>query len=109
MREVIYAGGSFITSDEVADALIEYAAALANAERAATIHVPAAVRPGQPDDVTILVGPSSQLMAQAVESHGEADPDAAEFLSSVAARMRQLEPPSIVLGASDNYPLDWDI
>jgi hypothetical protein len=106
VRKIIYAGGSFITSDAVADALLEYAAALANANRAATIHVPSELAHDQPSDVSVLVGPASQLMAEEVESEGP-DPDGGEFVNTVGVRIRQLERSYTHYDAGST--IDWDI
>lgn len=89
MRQVNYAGGSFITSDAVANALLEYAASLANADRAATVHAPAIGDNGEPVDIQILIGPASQLMAQAIEHEGTG-PDGTEFAAGIAERMNVL-------------------
>lgn len=106
MREVVYAGGSFITSDEIAEALLEYAAELANLERAATIEVPAVGASGESRDVRIVVGPASQLLSEPVESAVNA-PDATAFMTDVEERTRELRrhhgmPPQ-------GSQIDWDI
>jgi hypothetical protein len=107
MREIMYAGGSFVTSDEVATALLEYAAALANSDRSATVHVPAAIDGDEPNDVLVLVGPASQLMAEECAPYGR-DPDAHEFLATVRQRMELLTR-SYSVSADAGSALDWDI
>jgi hypothetical protein len=104
MREITYAGGSFVTSDEIAQALLEYGAALANADRAATVHVPA-IAGGAPD-VTVLVGPASQLMATPYDGSGE-DPDGAKFITDVGDRIKILERTFTYPGPGSS--IEWDI
>lgn len=106
MRQVVYAGGSFVTSDEVADAVLQYAAALANAGRAATINVPAVDEFGDPSDVHLLVGPSSQLMAEIITRDG-AGPDGEAFVGIVAARTSELR--RTFVPRDGESTVDWDI
>jgi hypothetical protein len=66
MRTVRYAGGTFVTGDRIATALFNYAAALANADRAVEIEVPTADL-GMPDmrrTTIFVIGPASQLAAE---------------------------------------------
>ncbi|HWM32827.1 MAG TPA: hypothetical protein VNR36_01175 [Pseudolysinimonas sp.] len=85
MRLVSYAGGNFVTSDVVADALLDYAAALGNAHHAAAIVVPA-VGLGQ---IRLLVGPASQLLSVPVQDTRN-EPDGAEFTADIEARIAQM-------------------
>lgn len=80
-----YAGGTFVTSDRIADALLEYAAALANAARASTVDVPVV---GEAR-VRMLIGPASQLMSATVEDGGQ-EPEATAFVADVESRVEQL-------------------
>jgi hypothetical protein len=89
MREVVYAGGSFITSDAIAETLLDYAAQLANADRAAKVRVPALDQFGQPFDVSLVVGPASQLLSEPVTNAAE-EPDGDGFIADVTQRMREL-------------------
>lgn len=89
MREVVYAGGSFITSDAIAETLLEYAAQLANADRAAKVQVPALDQFGQPFDVSLVVGPASQLLSEPV-TNAATEPEGQEFIDDVNQRMRDL-------------------
>jgi hypothetical protein len=106
MKQIVYAGGSFVTSDEIAGAVLEYAAALANADRAATLLVPTVAESGEPIEVQVLVGPASQLMAEVVEHPGPA-PDGVEFLASVRERIDRLRHP--IVQFSGESAVDWDI
>lgn len=41
MRKIIYAGGEFVTGDRIADALLPYSQALADAGQADSVDLPA--------------------------------------------------------------------
>jgi hypothetical protein len=106
MHEVTYAGASFITSDEVAEALVEYAAALANADRAATVEVPVGGLEAGATSLRVLIGPASQLLATPVVSEdvvtgGEA------FVAATRSRIEGLKRPW-AHPASDSS-VDWDV
>jgi hypothetical protein len=105
MKTVAYAGGSFLTSDVIAKAMLEYAAALSNANRAATLTVPS-MSDGEQHDVQVLVGPASQLMAEDIEYAGP-EPDGAGFLSAVAGRITALGRTYIPKDEAETT--DWDI
>lgn len=63
MHRVYYAGGEFVTSDEIATELLEFAAELARRETAVTVEIPALID-GRVLAVQIVVGPASQLAAR---------------------------------------------
>jgi hypothetical protein len=107
MREVAYAGGTFVTGDDIAEALLEYAAELANAARAATVHVPARGTLGQDVDVAIVIGPSSQLMSAPSDLASD-EPDGTQFLDDVHDRLEELHKRH-PLGAAAPTTADWDI
>ncbi|MGO4299054.1 hypothetical protein [Leifsonia sp. RAF41] len=64
MRKIVYAGSTFYTGDLLAEALLEYAAALARADTAATIFIPALDEDGTRGEIEVLIGPASQLATQ---------------------------------------------
>jgi hypothetical protein len=105
MRRIIYAGGSFVTSDEIADAVLRFAEELANHNRAATLTVPA-VEPDGPTDVEVLVGPASQLMAESIEGEG-VPPDGTAFLAEIEERIRQQR--TGWMRRDDLSSIDWDL
>lgn len=86
MRKVIYAGGVFYTSDVLAEALLEYGAALARRSGAAAAVIPGRTPDGVVGDIEILIGPASQLMSEPMLSD-----DLREINDSAAAeRLRRL-------------------
>jgi len=66
MKRVLYAGGSFLTGDDIADAVLDYAAELANAGKAARLDVPALDLEQQPERVSLVIGPASQLLSEPI-------------------------------------------
>lgn len=75
MKRILYAGGSFLTGDGIAHAVLEYAAELANAGKAAKIDVPALDLEQRPERVSLVVGPSSQMLAEPISLGLELDDD----------------------------------
>lgn len=62
MKRIHYAGGAFLTSDEIGDELLLYAAELANNDRSTTVEVPGLTEDGAPSTFTMVVGPASQIL-----------------------------------------------
>jgi hypothetical protein len=64
MKHIRYDSATILTSDDVADAVIEYAAALSGGDRADTVAVPAVAHDGTMTTTKILIGPSSELVVE---------------------------------------------
>jgi hypothetical protein len=63
-----YADGRYLTGDEVAAAVVEYAEALAReGTAAATVVIPVRVDDGSVERVEVLIGPASQIVIEAGE------------------------------------------
>jgi hypothetical protein len=76
MKNIHYDSSVILTSDDVADAVIEYAAALSGGDRADTVEVPAVAADGTMTTTKILIGPASELVVEdADEDELEADHD----------------------------------
>lgn len=88
MKRVRYAGGTFDTGDAIVDALARFAAANANAERAAEIEVPAVDIDGRRIMIGIVIGPASQLFFEPVASSEELEDP--EWVERVEGLTRQL-------------------
>jgi len=67
----VYAGGEYLTGDEIALAMLEYGEALAEAGGAAMVEIPIIGDEGRPSRATFLVGPSSQIVATDTEVPGD--------------------------------------
>ena len=89
MKRILYAGGSFLTGDRIADAVLDYAAELANAGKAAKVEVPALDLEQRPERVLLLIGPSSQLLAEPVSVGQEIDDET--FTTELRRKTRVLQ------------------
>ncbi|KAA9083761.1 hypothetical protein [Microbacterium radiodurans] len=87
MRRVVYGMEAVITTDDVADAVMELAAALANLKTTVRLSMPiAADRDPGHDVVDILVGPGIPVLTEPAAWHG-AEPD-----FSTSATMLRMHP-----------------
>lgn len=66
MKLIHYAGETFLTGDGIADALLDYATALARRARADRVELPV-VSDGQLGRIEIVLGPASQLVVETRE------------------------------------------
>ncbi|GAA1494369.1 hypothetical protein [Curtobacterium herbarum] len=83
MKTIRYDNTAILTSDDVADAVIEYAAALSGGDRADTVAVPAVAEDGTMTTTKILIGPTSEVVVE------DADEDALELENDeFVARLR---------------------
>jgi hypothetical protein len=88
MKRVTYAGGSFVSGDRIVDVVARYAAANANAERAAEIEVPAVDVDGRPMKIGIVLGPASQLFSEPVLRESELEDE--EFVAHMEDLINEL-------------------
>lgn len=87
MKHIHYDSSTILTSDDVADAVIEYAAALSGGDRADTVAVPAVADDGTMTTTKILIGPSSEIVVEdAEEDELEVEDD--EFVARLRAAAR---------------------
>lgn len=68
MDRIHYAGGELLTGSAIADAIVDYAAALAARRSAASIDIPIRARDGSTARAHLLIGPASQLLSEPVET-----------------------------------------
>ena len=101
MKLVIYAGGEYLTGDEIAEALIDLSEALADDGSAETIDLPFIDRDGTRQTASFLVGPASQIVAKTISEESEElrDPDAVE---RIQARIRGLHATAAAAGPDDD-------
>lgn len=87
MQLILYAGGTFLTGDDLADALLDYGRALGAEDKAEVVRLPIVGDDGFPAVATLLIGPASQIVAQSVRSaHPEPrDPELVTKLRALAA------------------------
>lgn len=91
MKWIDYAGTRLETSDAIADAVIQYAVALARHGIADHVHIPVVTANGSIAQYDMLLGPASQLIALPAVS-AVSDPDDRALLDDLAERIRLLEP-----------------
>lgn len=63
MKSIHYASDEFLTGDDIADALVEFAAVLAKYESSMAVDIPVRFAGGDIVEVSFLLGPASQLVA----------------------------------------------
>ena len=68
MKLIVYAGSRLMTGDDIAVAVLDYCAALADAGTAETVEIPILTAEGHRAHATLLVGPSSQIVAEDIET-----------------------------------------
>jgi hypothetical protein len=103
MKLVRYAGGQFMTGDDIAAAVLEHAAALAQSDGSETVQVPGINDVGR-GEFEMLLGPASQLLTELVDSDLPELVDEA-FVSDLRERTAQMRastgPAKVVI---DNQP-----
>src|ERR1700709_379786 len=63
MKNIHYAGDVLLTGDEIADALVNYAEALAKRDTSSSVTIPVRFPDSSIKQVTVLIGPASQIIA----------------------------------------------
>ncbi len=108
MYRLHYAGDSIVTGNEIARALLDYAQALAQAGSSTTVDVPTVNEDGSQGRSEILIGPASQLIADAEDSEFDEVVDDAlvAYMRGEAARLRNFgsAAPRAETSSSDTSP-----
>lgn len=99
MKRIRFAGGSFTTGDDISDVVLDYAAELANAGKAARIEVPAVSLEQLPERVSLVIGPASQLLAEPIAASLELIDE--EFVVELRLRTRVLQQKSGMADGAD--------
>jgi hypothetical protein len=95
MKTIHYAGGEVLTSDTLADAVVDYASALARVGSSAQLTIPVVLPDGTVSEASLLLGPASQLVAQpTLDARGELENT--ELVAEVTRRTRALGPSKAV-------------
>jgi hypothetical protein len=101
---VTYAGSEFVTGNDIAAALLGCGQALAEAGEAEAVTVPTREPDGSVGEVTVLIGPPSQMVAHDADSDDELVDEAA--VARLKSIQRRLRPVAVIdLPASHD---DWD-
>ena len=90
MQKLYYASGYALLGDEVCDAVMEYARALADVGKSDLVTVPALSDEGLRGETRLLVGPASQIFSSPALDRGIDldDPTAVNSMREKTARLR---------------------
>jgi len=106
MKQVTYAGTSFITGTAIADSLLALVAALGVSRETASVHVPAIGDDDKVTSVDLVIGPASEVVAIGIESSAPELIDDAAVLE-LDDRARALKVPQAV-ATSEQVPPIWE-
>jgi hypothetical protein len=108
MKRMSYVAGSFVTSDEVADALVQFVATVPRNRRNQVIVVPGFDAEGTSTPVVLVLGPASQIMSQH-EAVSYAEPETQGVAEQVRAQARSHERTARVESTDRKASLDYDV
>jgi hypothetical protein len=91
MRKLFYSSGDMLVSDHTCKALLRYARALANANKAVVVSVPVLIEGGVPATGHLLIGPASEIFSVPVENSEEGPVDL-EVIAELERLTRTLQP-----------------
>ena len=107
MKRMLYASGSFLTDDSIADALMEYASVLAIVNSADVVRCRGLDDDGNVREIKLLVGPASQLLAMDT-SEAEVEMDANETVAELRRRATRRLPSAIDVGDPGSLDAETD-
>lgn len=93
MKRIFYAGGSALTSNSLADAVLDYAEALAKNPRADVVRIPVVLDSGHAGEATMLIGPASQLLTVSEDAELLSVPDDSDLVAELERRIRHVSSP----------------
>ncbi|HEU4807080.1 MAG TPA: hypothetical protein VFT01_02370 [Homoserinimonas sp.] len=110
MRRLYYAGGNMLMADSTCKAVLRYARALADANKADVVMLPVVTEGGSLAYAHMLIGPASQLFSTPVEKSQD-EPVDAEAVAELETRTLKLQPtrptwPSEMTDVADLRDLD---
>lgn len=91
MKAIHYAGDVVVTGDAIAEAVVDYAGALARRESAAEITIPVRTAEGGTAEARMLLGPASQLVVGPAPDGAEELEDP-ELVATLLRFTRELAP-----------------
>jgi hypothetical protein len=112
MHQISYSGDTFVTSDPIAEKVLEYARALGQAGSDDTIEIPAVDESGSVWKIQLLLGPASELVARQIEGE-EQDLEADDLLTDLDGRIASYDAPHHTAvnpdpDASQDFDPEWD-
>lgn len=106
MKQVTYAGTSFITGNAIADSLLALVAALGVSRETASVHIPALDDDERVTSVDLVIGPASEVVAVGVQTSAPELIDDAAVID-LDGRARALTVPQAV-ATSEQMPPIWE-
>jgi hypothetical protein len=103
-----YAAGTFVTTDEVADALVHFVATVPRNRRNQVIVVPEFDADGTSTPVVLVLGPASQIMSQH-EAVSYAEPETQGVADRVRVQASSHEHTARVESTDRKASLDYDV
>jgi len=108
MKRMSYAGGTFVTSDEVADALVHFVATVPRNRRNQVVVVPGFSAEGESTPVSLVLGPTSQILSQH-EAVSYAEPETHGVADEVRRQASSHENTARIESANGKASLDYDV
>ncbi|WJM14450.1 hypothetical protein [Microbacterium arborescens] len=111
MRRITYAGDTVITTDDVAEALVELTAAVANYGRAEAVRIPIVLEnDGRVDEAELVIGVGNDVLSAPVDWDAD-EPDFSEGAEHLRTHesypQRRAEGPHLY-AVDDEPPAQWD-
>jgi hypothetical protein len=116
MRCITYAGETVITTDDVATALVDLTAALANRGRAESVDIPIVQENGDgPHDAELVIGVGNDVLSVPQDWDGE-QPDFSSAAQRLQRMLDDLKPAAVAYTIAEDgddfpvedYPVDLD-
>lgn len=107
MKRVSFCGSSFLTTDEVADALLQLVAVLAHGHGSEMLEIPAVGSDGKTVIVQLVVGPTSELLT-IPEEVPSAEPNTADAVAYLRDHAQTLADPRQTESAVPFLMTDYD-
>jgi hypothetical protein len=110
MERIHYAGEELVTGSEIAEALMEYAAVLAQQRTAASVDIPVRHADGTIGTASLLLGPASQLVREPIEEPGKevVDDSLVQRLRRLTAALAPKWPVAGSVGTTSQTTVDYD-
>lgn len=111
MRRITYAGDTVITTDDVAEALVELTAAVANYGRAEAVRIPIVLEAsGRTDEAELVIGVGNDVLSAPVDWEAD-EPDfseGAEDLRTHESYPRRSSEGAHLYAVTDDTSTQWD-
>ena len=107
MKQITYAGKSFVTGSDIADAVVRLTAALGISSETSAVTIPAMDENGHVTTADLVLGPATEILAIAITSDLPEIIDA-EVVASLDSRAAHLSP-SRAVASPEPIPGQWGL